>query len=216
MVRFLLAGLVALACVNGNAGGAAAQAVMHQPQSSARLQDILAPMTSLSASFEQVVRDGEGYELQRVTGKLHVARPGKVHWQSDPPYQQLVVSDATTLWLYDPDLEQVTVRPFENDIARTPAVLFIGDVGELAESYKVSSLDVDGGTVYTLVPRDESAIYQKLELGFDNGKPAAMALWDTLGQVTRISFRDVTVNSAPSDDLFRFVVPAGVDVLRDE
>src|SRR5690606_5707830 len=95
----------------------AAAGGVHQPASSNSLQSLLAPLASLSADFRQVISDGEGYEIQALTGTMDVARPGKVYWKSAPPYEQLVVSDATTLWLYDADLEQVTVRPFDHDIA---------------------------------------------------------------------------------------------------
>jgi len=194
----------------------AAAGGVHQPASSNSLQSLLAPLASLSADFRQVISDGEGYEIQALTGTMDVARPGKVYWKSAPPYEQLVVSDATTLWLYDADLEQVTVRPFDHDIARTPAVLFIGDVQELDDKFRVSSLDTDGGTTYTLVPVDEGALYQRLTLTFKGATPTAMTLWDTLGQQTRIDFSNVKLNQPVADSRFTFAIPDGVDVLYDE
>lgn len=188
---------------------------VHQPASSKRLDELLSPLASLSARFTQTVSDEEGHELQSMTGSMTVARPGKVHWQSDPPYEQLVVSDATTLWLYDQDLEQVTVRPFDNDVAHTPAVLFIGKVDSLEEKYRVSSLDEGEKTVFTLTPRDSAALYEKVTLTFAGETPVAMSLWDTLGQQTRIDFSDVAVNKPVNQSLFSFNIPEGVDVLNE-
>jgi len=188
---------------------------VHQPESSKRLDALLSPLQTLSARFAQTVSDAEGYELQALTGTMIVARPGKIYWKSDAPYEQLVVSDASTLWVYDQDLEQVSIRPFDNDIANTPAVLFIGKVAQLEEKYQVSSLDDGKGVVFTLVPRDLGALYEKLTLTFADGMPVAMSLWDTLGQKTRIDFEDVTTNQPVDESLFTFEIPKGVDVLYD-
>ncbi|MGD9660619.1 MAG: outer membrane lipoprotein chaperone LolA [Porticoccaceae bacterium] len=201
--------LLLIASLSSHAGG------VHQPESSKRLDALLSPLMALSARFEQIVTDEEGYELQTLSGTMIVARPGRVYWKSDAPYEQLVVSDATTLWLYDQDLEQVTVRPFDNDIANTPAVLFIGKVEQLEEKYRVSSLNEGKSIVFTLVPRDPGALYQKLTLTFVGDTPASMSLWDTLGQQTRIDFDDVTLNQPVDASLFSFEIPDGVDVLYD-
>lgn len=205
--------LLALSAVC-QAGGVAV--AVHQPESSKKLDALLSPLESLSANFTQTITDTEGYELQSLSGSMIVARPGKVHWRSDPPFEQLLISDATTLWLYDQDLEQVTVRPFDNDIARTPAILFIGKVANLEEKYRVSSLDEGANTVFTLVPRDAAALYQKVSLTFAANTPVAMSLWDTLGQQTRIEFSNVVINQPPAPSLFTFVPPDGVDVLYDQ
>lgn len=190
-------------------------AAVHDPVASARLERILAPLASLSADFSQTVVDGEGFELQSLEGTMVVARPGKVYWQTRPPLEQLVVSDATTLWLFDKDLEQVTVRPFSEDIANTPAVLLIGKVDKLDETYQVSALIEDKLETFTLVPRDESALYQKITLTFSGDAPAGMSLWDSLGQQTIIEFREVVVNGRINQRLFKFKIPKGVDVLYD-
>lgn len=182
----------------------------------AELGQRLKPMENLSASFTQTVTSADGYIVQEVTGNLVVARPGRVRWSSDAPYEQLVVSDAKTLWLYDPDLEQVTVRPFHNDISRTPAVLFIGEVDSLARDYIVTAEKNNGIDLYWLEPRGGDALYERISIEFQAGKPHAMALWDSLGQVTRIGFTGVTVNGPVDAKAFTFTPPAGVDVLHDE
>ncbi|MFA5633165.1 MAG: outer membrane lipoprotein chaperone LolA [Porticoccaceae bacterium] len=193
-----------------------AQLEQSNPASVAELGSRLAPMESLAARFNQTVTSADGYILQEVTGTLAVARPGKVRWHSDAPYEQLVVSDATTLWLYDPDLEQVTVRPFSSDISRTPAVLFIGEVQDLERDYRVSVERSGNRVQYLLEPRGDDALYERIAIEFDGELPAAMALWDSLGQTTRIGFSEVRVNAELDPQGFTFTPPAGVDVLVDE
>lgn len=204
-------------------GGGASQApvaspvdVVHDGSRSARLDALLSPLASLSAGFIQTVRDMEGYELQRLEGEMVVARPGKIYWRSEAPYEQLLVSDAETLWLFDQDLEQVTVRPFDNDISRTPAILFIGKVDNLDAKYAISGTQQGERETFTLIPTDASALYQKVVLSFDNSVPASMSLWDTLGQETQVALSNVRLNQPSDPSLFTFAVPDGVDVLYDQ
>lgn len=200
MLRFLLCLLISVPALAGGEG----EALM-------ALQQRLEPLKSLDARFTQTVTDADGYQLQQMTGSLSVARPGKVRWQSDEPYPQLVVSDAETLWLYDPDLAQVTVRPFDRDVARTPAILFIGAVDQLESAYSVSR----EGEVFELVPLDDQALFQSLSIRFDGQVPVAMTISDALGQKTLIELRDVAINQPGEDDRFRFDIPPDVDVIHD-
>ena len=207
--------MVFLAVLPVLGGAAHAGGSVHDPVATEQLEGLLTPLKSLSAAFTQVVMDADGYELQRVTGTMTVARPGRVHWRSDPPMDQLVVSDGETLWLYDRDLEQVTVRPFDNDVANTPAALFVGDSADLESDYRVANVTEGSRRIFTLVPRDASAIYESVSVAFDGETPVSMSLGDSLGQQTRIEFDDVRINGDVSANLFQFDIPPGVDVLRE-
>lgn len=190
--------------------------IADDPASAAELGTRLAPMKSMRARFDQAVISADGYVLQEVSGTLAVARPGKVRWHSEEPFEQLVVSDAETLWLYDPDLEQVTVRPFSNDISRTPAVLFIGETQSLEQDYRVAAERDASRVRYLLQPRSDEALYERIVLEFEGGTPTGMALWDSLGQMTRIGFTEVEVNAELDAVEFSFTPPPGVDILVDE
>ena len=197
------------------AGNAVAEA--SDPGAADRLRARLSGLNALRANFTQRVVDAQGYEMQTMTGTMTVARPGRIHWQTQPPYEQLLVSDATTLWLYDKDLEQVTVRPFMRDISDSPAMIFIGDLSALEDKYRITRGLGEGGVErYSLVPRDTSGVYQGLTLSFRDDTPVAMSLEDSLGQVTRVEFSDVELNPALDDGLFTFAIPAGVDVLYND
>lgn len=186
-----------------------------QTDAAQKLRTKLVGMNTLSAAFTQIVYSPEGDRLQQTSGQLKAARPGQVRWETDPPMEQLIVSDGTTLWLFDPDLEQVTVRPFSDDLGKTPAVLFIGDLATLEQTYRVF-FEHDQLIVFTLIPRTDDNLYEKLTLSFNGKKPAGMMLWDGLGQRTEIKFSHTEVNQPLSSELFVFKPPEGVDILRNE
>lgn len=206
MIRFLFTCCLALLSAQLWAGG--------QPAAN-ELRQRLEGLDSLSATFVQTVYAPEGDVLQEARGTMLAARPGRVRWQTDAPLEQLIVSDGHTLWLYDPDLEQVTIKPFEEDLSKTPAVLFIGDLAALEESYSVS-LEEGEETLFTLVPIATDTLYEKVSLTFAGTTPLGMALWDSLGQKTDIHFQDTVRNPAWKVEQFRFVPPEGVDIIGEQ
>jgi len=105
-----------------------------------QLRDLLQPITSLSARFEQQIIDADGFELQVSQGLFQVSQPNRLRWVVESPMPQQIIADGVTLWIYDPDLEQVIIQPFNEDIATTPAVLFSGDLDQLDKAYFVTQL----------------------------------------------------------------------------
>jgi outer membrane lipoprotein carrier protein len=181
------------------------------------LRRLLAPMENISANFEQILTGPDGHVIQRARGEMAVARPGKVYWHSEAPFEQLIVSDAETLWIYDPDLAQVTVRPFQRNIRRTPAILFIGEVGDLEAEYRVSAEQLtDNETLYRLEPRGGDSLFESIAIRFAGGRPSSMVLRDSMGQETRIELSGVEINGDIASSRFQFEPPAGVDILRDD
>ena len=104
------------------------------------LRDLLQPISSLSSQFNQRINDADGFELQISEGLFEVAQPNKLRWIVKQHMPQQVISDGITLWVYDPDLEQVIIQPFDKDIAATPAILFSGDLDSLDSVYFVEQL----------------------------------------------------------------------------
>lgn len=178
------------------------------------LIDILKPFNGLSGNFEQVVIDANGDEVQRVQGLFTAAKPDLLSWHTEPPYEQLIVADGERIWLYDPDLEQVTV--YRNDLSRTPAVLLVGETDDLQQTYQVTTSVQDGRQSYRLAPLDSNSLYSRIELEFEDNVPVAMTLWDSLEQQTRIVFHDLVVNPAVDRSLFTFEVPPGVDLIHND
>jgi outer membrane lipoprotein carrier protein len=181
----------------------------------ARIDAYLAGLRTLSAEFTQVVRDREDRIVERAAGTLHLSRPDRFRWDYREPHPQLIVADGERLWLYDSDLEQVTVRVLEDGLGATPAALLSGS-GRLAESF------VDGGveragdwTWYRLAPRvAATSDFERVALALDaRGELAAMELRDKLGQRTLLEFRGLRRNVSLDPALFRFEPPPGADVI---
>ena len=192
------------------------------------LKKLLTPMTSVSANFQQQLYAADGYLIQDSQGRMQVSAPGKLRWLLDSPMEQWLISDGVTLWLYDPDLEQVIIRPFDPDISATPALLLTGSVGALSDAYQVSvetRINAEAqdrkeaaGKLrsFTLTPYNKQTLYDYLTFDFDGDTPTGITIVDSLGQRTEIKFSDVILNAEIDPELFSFQPPPGVDVIRDE
>ena len=178
-----------------------------------QLRDLLEPIVSLSAQFEQHMVDANGVELQQSNGLFQVAKPNSLRWIVEQPMPQQVISDGNSLWVYDPDLEQVMVQPFTGDIQSAPAMLFSGDLQALDSAYLVEQLSAGS---FLLTAEQVTSLFSSVQIDFDNLLPTFIALTDNLGQVTRISFSELEYNPPLGADLFVFEIPLGVDVIRND
>ncbi|SDZ81816.1 outer membrane lipoprotein chaperone LolA [Microbulbifer marinus] len=177
------------------------------------LSRLLQPLGAISGKFQQTLIDERGKVLQKSRGKFSVQRPGKLRWETGAPFPQLLVTNNKKLWLYDPDLEQVTVRPVDKRMKDTPALLLGGKVEEIRGSFNVSSKE----GAYQLTPKNAQAPFKTMEIRFSKaGLPSAMTVRDSMGQTTKIKFSGMTANPKLSSSIFNFKPPAGTDVIRDE
>ena len=176
----------------------------------------LAALNNFTAHFQQTLYSADDYPLQKTDGEMEVARPGKMRWISNPPMEQWVLANGETLWIYDPDLEQVTIKPFLEDIHDTPAMLFIGGLERLGADYQVVQQRTDDDITYILTPKAENSLYHQVALRFHGGLPSAIVLWDRMGQRTNVALTRVEINRTVDPRRFEFVVPEGTDIFRDE
>ncbi|PRY66461.1 outer membrane lipoprotein carrier protein [Vreelandella songnenensis] len=181
-----------------------------------RLTERLEPLESYQASFEQKILDGSGERLQSATGEMWLSRPGMLRWEVEAPYSQVVVSDGSDVYLYDPDLEQVTVQPMDDRVTHTPALLLSGNIGELTSNYDVVYDQENGEDVFTLIPSSADTLFEELSMVFDNDTLTQLWMMDSTGQRTLITFSDITQNGAIDRSLFNFDIPEGTDVIREE
>lgn len=209
MSRRLLGGLCAgvLACVVLPAAA---------DDSIERVEAWMRSVKTLSADFVQVVRGRGGEITNRASGTLALSRPDRFRWDYQTPNVQVIVADGRKLWLYDADLEQVTVRPLQAGLGSTPAMLLSG-AGAVGDSFTAGPVERDGEWTWCrLVPKDRSSDFEGVGLGFDtHGGLVAMQLKDKLGQSTELVFSRVKVNSKLDGGLFVFVPPKGADVIGD-
>ncbi|MGV6807538.1 MAG: outer membrane lipoprotein chaperone LolA, partial [bacterium] len=148
---------------------------------------------------------------------VEAKRPNLLRWETLSPMEQLIVGDGEKIWLYDPDLLQVTVQNYPENVAETPAMLLIGQFEGLRDNYDITVLDSDvSTTLYQLQPRDHSGQFSLIILGVSEGVPVSLSMTDALQQVTRIEFAEVAIDRELSPPLFHFELPEGVDLIRND
>ena len=170
---------------------------------------------SATARFEQQVVDRTGRVVEKATGTFSFSRPGKFRWTYEKPHQQLLVGDGQKLWIYDPDLKQVTVKRVDQAISSTPAALLAGrdDITRLftlRDAGQAEGLDWVEAT-----PKAADTGFERVRLGLKGKALAAMELQDQLGGRTVLRFTDLKANAAVPPEAFTFKPPAGADVLED-
>jgi len=180
----------------------------------ARVEAYLASFRTLSAEFDQVVRGSDGQVVERASGTLSLSRPNRFRWDYRQPYVQTIVADGERLWLYDSDLEQVTVRELESGLGSTPAMLLSGS-GQVATAFAPIGEERAGDWTWCrLRPLESDSDFEAVSLAFDaGGELAAMELRDKLGQATVIEFGHLRRNPSLPASLFHFEPPAGADVI---
>ena len=180
-----------------------------------RLTELLNQAQTITARFSQLTLDGSGTQLQETSGQLALKRPGLFRWHTDAPMEQLLVSNGEKVWLYDPDLQQVTVQTLDQRLTHTPALLLSGDVSKIRENFEISHKE--GGNVvdFILKPKSKDTLFDSLRLSFRNKVLNDMQLIDSIGQRTKILFLNVKMNEPQDAAQFTFEIPAGTDVIQE-
>jgi outer membrane lipoprotein carrier protein len=170
-------------------------------------------LQTLEADFVQQVQNREQGMLQESAGHVWIERPGKFRWNYHSPYEQELVADGRNLWTYDRDLEQVTVKPAEEVLTDTPAMLLSGS-REVASLFRITDLKGEGQLDwYRLVPETGDSSVQEIQLGFAGEELQVMQIEDSFGNRTRLQFRQVQRNQPLDPALFRFSPPPGTDLI---
>lgn len=178
---------------------------------------------SWSGEFEQLLIDINGREQQRVSGRFALQQPNLIDWHYDEPLNQRLVSDGTSLWFYDRDLEQVSVRAVADLLAQSPAAILLGRL-PAAQAYTFSYAEqqgADGALIerYSMVrngPGDSLALGQveKLSVDWSAQRLLALRVTDNFGQQTTVSFHRLKQDTQLPLSQFRFDLPEGVEIVR--
>jgi outer membrane lipoprotein carrier protein len=207
-----LAGALSVFAALIPAFGAAAQASQAGQQ---RVESFLQGLDGLQAQFKQVLTDRNGEALEEASGTLAISRPDRFRWDYREPYQQVIVADGSRIWIYDSDLEQVTVRKLDETLSATPAMLLSGR-SNLADDFNVTQTTQEGPVAWVrMEPRRDDTDFKWVRLGFEGAVLKYMQLADKLGQTTSLEFSKVERNPPLDPSRFTFTVPPGADVIGD-
>lgn len=185
-------------------------------QSPAQLRKQLDAMNTLQGSFVQTLFDKSGKKMDESKGSFVMERPGKFYWRTEIPAPQILISNQKTIWLYDPDLQTVNVRPFTDDLKKTPVLLLSEDVEKLRKNFTINRTQSDKSEKFSITPKVTEGLFQELLLVFMDGQLTEFSIRDSLGQLTHISLSNTKRNEKVDDNLFNFVVPSGVDVIQNQ
>ncbi len=177
------------------------------------LQNYLRQLRQYRARFAQAVYDEEWRFLEGGRGWVYLQKPGRFRWQYETPHQQLIVANGSEVFSFDPDLNQVVVRPLAETVKGAPLALLTQNDGDFTADFTVGDLmEAEGMYWYPLQPKREQAI-SRLWLGFANGDLAGIEIEDQFKQRTRFRFAEIDSNPALDPQLFRFTPPAGAEVI---
>ena len=207
-MKFVISALTAALMLIANAAHAGARG---------QLDAFTKGLKGLDGQFTQQVFDARGKQKEASSGRVAVSAPRLFRWEYVKPYPQLIVADGKTVWVYDPDLKQVTRRPQGAAEGNSPLAALV-DPARLDRDYVVAEAgSKDGLEWLTLTPRNkDDASFESARLGFDQGGLGRMSFTDLLGQRTEIVFAKWQRNPAFASGTFTYVPPKGVDVVGGE
>lgn len=180
-----------------------------------RLKAFIAGAKTAEADFTQTVADKTGRVTQQASGKMAFARPGKFRWDYRAPYEQVIVGDGVKLWLYDADLEQVTVKSLGDVIAGTPAALLAGD-NSIEKYFSLKNAGEAGGLEWLeATPTTRDTTFERIRMGFKGDVLVQMELFDFFGQRTTLKLSHFVRNPTIAPSRFKFTPPKGADVIDE-
>jgi chaperone LolA len=192
--------------------GAAQSERAAAPSGVTTLEAFLDGVQSLRADFKQEVWSADQELLRTDTGSLELKRPNRFRWTYLEPTKLIVVADGSRLSIYDVDLKQVTVAPFDDSVGASPATLLSGDRNVREQFEVVETYPADGLDWVKLEPL-ASSDFSSVLIGFKGTAPQRLELVDGLNEVTRVELDNLEVNPALGDDVFELDVPDDVDVI---
>jgi len=182
------------------------------------LQQRLSGYESARAQFSQFALSSDGDHAEESSGYFYVARPNRFRWVTEQPFVQEIVSDGESIWIYDPDLEQVTRKPVDAQGNSAPALILNGQISELEQQFSITRIeDSDPGValfeLQSLAP--EQSTFARIRLLFEQKQLTELSMEDSLGQRSMLVLHDLVYNPQLPEDAFSFTPPAGTDLIED-
>lgn len=181
-----------------------------------KLKSFIAATHSAQANFTQEVQDKNGKRIQSASGTMQFERPGRFRWEYRKPYEQLIVGDGKKFWMYDIDLNQVTVKKLDAALGSSPAALLSGN-NEIEHGFTLKDIEArDGLEWLQATPKSAESTFEKILMAFNaKSELVVMELYDAFGNHTLLRFTELKNNPALSAQRFHFTPPKGADVLGE-
>jgi outer membrane lipoprotein carrier protein len=164
--------------------------------------------------FTQRMQKNSAGGIETSSGSFSFARPGKFRWEVKKPFEQMMVADGESLFFYDKDLNQVTVKKLADAVGASPAMLLFGGA-DLDKAFDLKSLPSKEDVEWLeALPKNKEAGFDRIILGFKGGVPEAMEVRDAFNRVTSFQFKNIERNPKVESSQFQFTAPKGADVIR--
>ncbi len=173
-------------------------------------------LNTLQANFVQRLYADTGELVEETEGQMYIQRPNRFHWAYQIPYKQLIIADGKRVWIYDEDLEQVTIKNFGVALGETPALLLSSNQPDVEKNFNIKKLNSQSNyTRLQLDPKTNEAQFVKVILTLDGQQLHGLDLVDNLGQTTTMHFKNMARNKTLDNTLFQFTPPEQVDVINE-
>ncbi len=179
-----------------------------------RLKSFMQDTQAGEAHFTQNAFKSSTDKTQTSTGVFQFSRPGRFRWEYQKPYPQTIVGDGHTLWIWDPDLMQVTRKKMSESLGSTPAAILAGE-NALDKGFSLEEAPPSGEMEWVVAtPKTPESGFERIRLGFDTHSLVEMELLDNFGHTIRIVFSQFNKSPHFGPESFRFIPPAGADVIQ--
>lgn len=179
------------------------------------LEKFLKNTSTIQAKFQQKLVDPRGFLLQESAGDFTLKRPGRFIWDYVIPYEQKIISNGEKIWIYDSELEQVSVKKYEQVLTGAPVIL-LDQNKDLDQAFAIFDQGKkDGLNWLLLIPKSQDSDFKEVEIGLTANGLHTMKFVDNFEQVTVIEFQQLKLNEKLDDSLFLFIPPIGTDVVGD-
>lgn len=177
------------------------------------VQTKLNALRSMSAHFAQTVTAGKR-EVSSSSGRMALSRPGRFRWETQEPMAQTIIADSKKLWVYDVELEQITVKKQEKGMGGTAALFLSGYGDTVSRDFNVSMREKNKNQIFDLRAKSPKENYQRLQLTFAGDTLTSLEFYDQLGQHTQVRLTNIKKNQTLPSNLFEFKPPKGVDIIE--
>ena len=183
-----------------------------------RLDTLLENIETLVADVVQLIVESDGGVLEQSEVQMLLKKPDGFYWETLTPFPELIVTNGSTLWNYQPDLEQVVIEAWDSSRSELAAQLLSGNIESLGGNYMIDSVTSmeSEHQEFELTPRSADSIYQIISINFMHDELESIYLNSKNGQQTVWRFENVKRNSAIDDAMFQFVPPENVEIIKND